>query len=207
LCAETKTAGNIGLAQYGLLKKLLTIYLYSATEYRLSRSISNTHTYAKPFLVVRNYMILKLFIISCFSLLTQNCQGQNADSLTTINSFLRWDTVEYQLRNNAKWVKSKKTKTFENQGEDHSSYLALNPDSSFEFVVICEGPNHLAIGQWEKLNDSTISLIWNPVKSEQACKDDKKSSKYYKYSSFTPIDVRGWNFITRGRKLIPLKRS
>jgi hypothetical protein len=151
-------------------------------------------------------MSLKIFgILSCF-LLALKCQSQNADSLTSINSFLRWDSVEYQFTSNPKWVKSKKTKTFENQGEYHSSYLALNPDYSFEFVVICEGPDHLAIGQWQKLNDSTISLTWNPVKSEQACKDARQSSRYCKYSHFSPIDVRDWHFIRRGGKLIPINR-
>jgi hypothetical protein len=149
-------------------------------------------------------MSLKIFGILSFFSLALRCQSQNVDYSTTINKFLRWDTVEYQLTTNAKWAKSKKTNTFENKGEYHSSYLALNPDFSFEFVVIGEGPDHLAIGQWEKLNDSTISLTWSPVKSEQACKDKRKSSKYYQHSSFTPIDVRGWYFIRRGSRLIPL---
>ena len=150
-------------------------------------------------------MSLRFFCAFSFFLLALKCRSQNVDSLTTINSFLRWDTVEYELTTNAKWVKNKKTKTFENQGYYHSTYLALNSDSSFEFLIICEGPNHLTIGQWEKLNDSTISLAWDPVKSQQVCEDKKKSSKYYQYSYFTPIDVRGWTFIMKSKKLIPLK--
>lgn len=151
-------------------------------------------------------MSLKIFGVLGFLSLALKSQSQNVDSSTTINSFLRWDTVTYHFTTNAKWVKSKKTKTFQNQGEYHSTYLALNPDYSFEFVVISDGPNHLAIGQWENLNDTIIALTWSPFKSEQAWKDKRKSSKYYQHSSFTPIDVRGWHFIRRGRKLIPLNR-
>jgi hypothetical protein len=54
--------------------------------------------------------------------------------------------------------KTNETKTFENQGEGYSSYVAINSDSSFEFLVVGEGPDHLAVGKWKRLSNSIISL-------------------------------------------------
>lgn len=114
--------------------------------------------------------------------------------------------MEYRITSNPKWAKDKRTKTFENQGEGYSSYVAINSDSSFEFLVVGEGPDHLAVGKWKRLSNSIISLTWNPAQSQQACKDNEESLKYYQHSTFTPIDITSWQFIQTKRKLIPMKR-
>lgn len=129
--------------------------------------------------------------------------GQVRDSAIGINSFLRLDTLQYFQTKNQKWAKSRKTKTYENQGDYHSGYLALNPDSTFEFLWICEGPDHLTVGKWLASNDSTIQLIWDPSKSETLCSNIKKSKKYYEYSYFRPVDIKSWTFKKKNNILFP----
>jgi len=135
--------------------------------------------------------------------------GQAKDSIDVYDkfaSYFRYDTDEYTSTKNESWAKNSRTKTFENQGDMHSTYIALNSDSSFVFLSIFEPGEFLSIGTWTKKNDTTLILNWSKEKSKAICNNQKAYEKYYKYSMPLPMKIENWVFVRRKDKLIPLAK-
>jgi len=107
------------------------------------------------------------------------------------------------LTKNKAWAKNSKTKTFENQGMYHSTYLALNNDSSFIFFSIYEVGESLTTGKWEKITDSTYRFQWNKNKSIDLCKQEFRLKKYYRYGFPKPYKIESWVFTMHKTKLTP----
>jgi len=90
---------------------------------------------------------------------------------------------QFGITENKKWANNAQTRTFEDQGEMNSTYLALNADHTFIYLSIFEGGEYLVTGKWNKLNDTLIKCNSDEKLTASLCSDKKQYSKYYKYST------------------------
>ena len=75
--------------------------------------------------------------------------GQTKDSTDVYDKlakYFHYDNDEYTSTKNESWAKNSRTKTFENQGDMHSTYIAINSVSSFVFLSIYEPGEFLFVG-------------------------------------------------------------
>ena len=150
-----------------------------------------------------------LFIILIFGGSTFKSIGQTKDSTKVYDKFakyFRYDTDEYTSTKNENWAKNSRTKTFENQGDMHSTYIALNSDSSFVFLSIYEPGEFLSIGTWTEENDTIVILTWNKEKSKAICNNKKVYKRYYQYGMPFPMKIENWAFVISKDKLIPVAK-
>ena len=157
----------------------------------------------KPFM--KTYVLTSIIIFLCLN--KTNAQtNDTTDAFDKLANYFRYDTYEYALTQNDKWAKNSKTVTFENQGNSHSTYFAINNDSTFIFLSIYEPGEFLTTGKWTKPNDTTFTFNWDKNKTLAICKDKKIYHKYYKYSMPLPLKITDWTFIRRDSVLSPTSK-
>ena len=151
--------------------------------------------------------LISITVIFLGSLLQTSGQtNDSTDSYEWFAQYFRYDTYEYKSTKNESWAKKSSTKTFENQGNMHSTYIVLNSDSTFSFLSIYEPGEFLSVGRWVRGNDTTFILTWDRVKSISICNNPKVYKTYYKYSRPKPMKISNWIFIKRNNKLIPVAK-
>lgn len=151
---------------------------------------------------------MKTSVLTTIVILVSLCKtsaqaNDTTDVLDRLANRFRYDTFEYRMTKNHEWAKNSETVTFENQGKYHSTYLALNNDSTFVFLSVYEPGEFLTVGMWTKPNDTTYTLNWDRNATLVICKDRMVFSKYYKYGTPMPFTITDWMFIKRDSFLLP----
>jgi hypothetical protein len=131
------------------------------------------------FLVLKRNPALGL-ICFLFSLNTSSqiidTRAENADDYSF--DFYQDINHNYKRIKNQAWARFKNSKTYDNQGVDHSEYLCLNPDSTFEFVGYYHSNNTFSFGKWTKLDRFTIILNSDAFKAFQFIRNKGVLKKY-----------------------------
>jgi hypothetical protein len=110
----------------------------------------------------------------------------------------------YTVTNRKENVTPENSITYESQGEYHSTYLTLNPDSTYVYYSVFEVGYSLATGKWTEVND-TILFNWNKQKTTDIIKNKEEYEKYYKYSTPRAVPMNNWMVVKADDKLIPVK--
>jgi hypothetical protein len=139
--------------------------------------------------------------------LFSNSGYSQADSLyCNLSDRFEFDADTFTLTKNEKWAKRRTTKTFENQGLYHSTYLALNKDSSFKFLSVGEAiRKFISVGKWTMTETNLIRLDWDRNKTESICDSERLQERYHPYLFARPCCIQGWTFIISRKQLIPIK--
>jgi hypothetical protein len=151
---------------------------------------------------MKSTFLLSFLFVSC----TTNAQhSDSVFSSSDSEATHHYNQFSYSLTKNKTWALSKKTLTYENQGLYHSTYLALNDDSTFVFYSIFEVGYYLSTGNWKIENKNRLKLSWDKLQTTKSCNDENIYRKYSEYHYPMALPINDWNFIIKKGKLKPVQ--
>ena len=127
-----------------------------------------------------------------------------------------WNDIENQdkeIFNSRKYTFTSKkndislsaSKIYESQGMFHSTYIILNPDSTYIYYSVFEVGFDLTFGKWSSLRNDTLILNWDRQKTLDNIKDEKIYKKYFEHSFPTAVPMTNWRIRRIGENLEPVK--
>jgi hypothetical protein len=152
---------------------------------------------------------MRVFLFFLFVLIstTSFCQQNLSDIEDSIAASYHFQKLNYSSTRNLQWANDRGTRTFENQGEMHSIYLALNKDYSFEFIAFTEPIRFITLGIWRKQNDSTYVLNWDRSITRHLIDNPHLQKKYRIVTRPFPLKISNWVFVKRQQQLIPIQEE
>ena len=130
----------------------------------------------------------------------------SVDIFDEIASDFRYDTLRYSKTVNREWAANSQTLTYQNQGDNHSIYLAVNDDSTFVFFSVFEVGYFLTVGRYSVIQTRVYQFHWDKEKSLSICRDKKLYSRYFQYSTPAPLKISDWRFIKSKGALLPVRQ-
>ncbi len=148
-----------------------------------------------------------LQIVFLFTAFISNAQSALDSVLMDIEPLKKevFNSRVYSITNNKKSKASPGSKTYQSHGMYHSTYLILNPDSTYVYYSIYEVGFDLSYGKWSRLNVDTFLLNWDRLKTFNCIKNEKEYKKFFDYSIPNPVQMTNWGIRKTSNKIQPLK--
>ena len=155
-------------------------------------------------------IIRKVSLNIIFILISLFAKSQvNLDSLLNEEEKIQkelFNSFTFSLSESNQIITSINSKTYENKGLNHSTFLILNADSTFIYYSIYKLGFDLSVGQWTKINTDTLTLNWDCQKTADFIKDANKRKIFY-FDITGIVPMTNWLIEILKSKLVPLKSS
>ena len=124
-------------------------------------------------------------------------------SLAQITLFQEKGT-KFTRSSNENWVANSQTRTYMNNGEMHTEYLALNSDRSFVFVGHYEPWNGFAKGKWSQIGNK-VRITWDSLETGKVLDSPDSCKKYeIRVHNSQAFRIEHWSFRGNSTSLVSL---